>query len=455
MRFVPHDYQQEAIDHLLRNDGAALFLRMGGGKTVVTATALTYLLNEHAIDRVLIVAPLRVAEHTWPAEFRKWDHTRHIHPTLIRGTPAQRRKQIREAGPVSIINYENLAWLADAYKANWPFDVVVFDELSKMKSPRAKRWRSMKRALPQIKRVIGLTGTPAANGFLDLWAQVYLLDRGERLGKSMTSYKSRWFTSDYMGFNWTQRPGADKEIQDRIRDICLSIRTTYKDVPVVYNDLPVYLPPAIEENYRELEREMFLELASGGAVEAVSAATLTNKCQQLANGAMYLTDEMGNAGDVYEVVHDQKLEALESVVEEAAGQPVLVAYQYLHDRERILARFPQARHIRTGAEIDDWNARRLPIGLIHPASAGHGLNLQEGGSILVWFGLPWSLEAYEQTVARLARQGQTETVSVHRILAAGTVDATIAKRLESKCTVQEALLQALRERHPTLESSRD
>lgn len=449
MKFVPHSYQQDAIDHLLKHDGAALFVRMGGGKTVVTATVLTQLLNEGSAKRVLIVAPLRVAEHTWPAEFKKWDHTQHITPQLIRGTPKQRREQIRNAGQVSIINYENLAWLVDACGPRWPFDVVVLDELSRMKSVSAKRWKKLKKMLPKIKRVIGLTGTPAANGLMDLWAQVYLLDQGERLGRGFTSFKNRWFESDYFGYNWTLRANADQEIQKRISDICLSIKTTYAEMPVVVNDIPVQLPPAVADQYRSLEQQMFLEIGNG-AVEASSAAVLTSKCQQLAQGAMYLTDDLGQPTDEWALMHDAKLEALESVIEESAGNPLLVVYTFKHDSHRIKTKFRQARDIRTAQDIEDWNAGKIPVGLIHPASAGHGLNLQDGGSEMVWFGLTWSLEQYEQTVARLARQGQKNTVHVHRLIATGTVDELIIRRLESKCSVQEVLLQALRERNQEL-----
>lgn len=447
MRFEPHAYQRHAIEHVLEHPAAALFLDMGLGKTVITLTALTELLHDRfEVSKVLVIAPKRVAEDTWTREAVKWDHTRYLRVSTVLGTERQRLAALREPADIYAINRENVEWLVAHYGRRWPFDMVVIDELSSFKSPKARRFRALRRVRPLVRRIVGLTGTPAPNGLLDLWAQVYLLDQGERLGKTVTGYRTRYFEpSRYIAGGrpvaWTPVPGAEEAIYERLSDICLSMRAEdWLELPErIDNLIPVRLPAPAREAYERLERDYVLTYPDA-AVVAASAAALTGKLLQLANGAVY--DEHRGVREL----HEAKLDALQDVIEAANGKPVLVYYAYRHDLDRLRRRFPQARELRTADDIEAWNSGQVPMLLVHPASAGHGLNLQDGGHIAVWFGLTWSLELYQQANARLYRQGQMERVIVHHLVAEGTVDEDIMRVLTGKTFTQDALLEALKAR---------
>jgi SNF2 family DNA or RNA helicase len=448
VRWEPHEYQTRALRHLLDNPRAALWLDMGLGKTVVTLTAVRELLDALYVGKVLVVAPLRVALTTWPTEIAKWDHTRHLTYQVLRGTPKRRLQMLRDLPDITLVNYEQLQWLATVHRDTWPFDLGIFDESSKMKSSSSKRWRAVRKVLRYMDRVVLLTGTPAPNGLVDLWAQMYLLDFGRRLGATKTAFLDRWFQSDYMGWKWTAREGADAEIHARLADVCLSMRAAdYLTLPpVLYNVVPVLLDDAVQADYDELEREMLLEVArEGRAITAVNGAVLSMRLLQLVNGAVYLTDDDGNQNGEWEDIHDAKLDALADVLDEAGG-PVLLAYEYRCDLARILDRFPQARALDQDPNtVAAWNRGEIPLLVAHPASAGHGLNLQQGGSTVVWYGPTWNLEHYQQFNARLARQGQERPVIVHHLIAQGTIEERVLDVMQGKATVQEALLQAVRD----------
>lgn len=424
---------------------------MGLGKSVTTLTAIADLEASFDIDRVLIVAPLRVAHSTWPSEIAQWEHTQHLSARVIKGTPEKRSSiVIDDKSTIHIINRELVPWLVEFVRNSkimrergWPYDVVVIDEASSFKSHRTKRFKSVKKTLPRIDRLVELTGTPSSNGLLDLWAQIFLLDGGERLGKTFTSYRDRYFDSDYMGFKWTPKPGAKEAIYAKLQDICLTLAAAdYLDMPpLIENDVMVEMPATAKRQYAELERDFLVELEDD-TVEVFNAAALANKLLQFANGAVY---KEGDAGRETHTVHDAKLDALGEIVESAAGSPVLVAYNFQSDAARIAERFPNARLLdKDPATINAWNAGEIEMLVAHPASAGHGLNLQTGGNTLVWFGLNWSLELYQQFNARLHRQGQTKPVIAHRIMCADTADLTVAEALVSKDTTQRALLDALK-----------
>ncbi len=448
MRWEPHEYQRRALRHLLDNPRAALWLDMGLGKTVVTLTAIRDLLDSVSVRHVLVVAPLRVALTTWPTEIAKWGHTRHLTYQVLRGAPKQRLQMLRDLPDITLVNYEQLQWLATVHRDTWPFDMVVFDEASRMKSSSSKRWRATRKVLRYMDRVTLLTGTPAPNGLVDLWAQMYLLDFGRRLGATKTAFLERWFDSDYMGWKWTARELAGAEIHARLADVCLSMRAAdYLTLPpVLHNVVPVLLDDAVQADYEELEREMLLEVARAGrAITAVNGAVLSTRLLQLVNGAVYLTDDDGNPTREWEDIHDAKLDALADVLDEAGG-PVLLAYEYRCDLARILDRFSQARVLDQDPNtIAAWNRGEIPLLVAHPASAGHGLNLQQGGSTVVWYGPTWNLEHYQQFNARLARQGQERPVIVHHLIAQGTIEERVLDVMQGKATVQEALLQAVRD----------
>ncbi len=446
MKFEPYPYQQYAIDRILAQPEIALFLDMGLGKTVCTLTALAELMHDRFEScRVLVIAPLRVAEHTWPAEIEKWDHLRYLKPALVLGSKKKRLAALAAQADIWIINRENVDWLVKHYGKDWPFDTVVIDELSSFKSTRADRFRALRRVRPYIKRIIGLTGTPAPNGLIDLWPQIYLLDQGQRLGRTVSWYRESFFypeaSDGHIVYKWGLRPGAEAEIHSRLQDLCISMRATdWLDLPErVTVKQTVYLTPAARAVYKQMERDLVL-LFEEGAVTAANAAVLTGKLLQIANGAVYNEDRG------VQVLHDEKLAALRDLVEEAAGQPVLVFYQYQHDLERIQKSFSHTRTLKTARDIEEWNAGTILLLLAHPASAGHGLNLQAGGHIVVWFGLPWSLELYQQANARLHRQGQAESVIVHHLVAENTIDEDVLKALERKETGQNALLEAVKAR---------
>lgn len=446
MKYIPHAYQQYAKDKLIELPEAALFLDLGLGKTVTTLTAIDELMYDRfEVNRVLVIAPKRVAEDTWTTEAEKWDHLNHLKISRVLGSRKEREAALQEEADIYVINRENVVWLVERFRKNWPFDMVVVDELSSFKSNQAKRFKALRQVRPLIRRFVGLTGTPAPNGLLDLWPQMYLIDRGERLGKTISGYRNRYFypekSNGYVVYSYAPKPGAEEAIQKKIADICVSMKAedylAMQELTV--NDISVKLSASEMRLYRKLEREKLMEI-QGEEVTALTAASVYNKLLQMANGGIY-TD----AGDALEI-HRKKLEALEEIVDTAAGQPVLVFYNYRHDYTRLAECFPEARTLKNQQDIRDWNEGRIPILLAQPASMGHGLNLQAGGHIIVWYGLNWSLELYQQANARLYRQGQKNGVIIHRLIAKGTVDEDVIRRLESKDQTQGSLLQSLKAR---------
>ena len=446
MRFEPFPYQQEAIRRIIEQPAAGLFLDMGMGKTVITLTAINELMfDRFEVARVLVIAPKRVAETTWPDEVKAWDHLRHLRVSLVLGNERQRIEALRRQADIYVINRENVVWLVERLGRRWPFDMVVIDELSSFKSPSAKRFRALRKVRPLIKRIVGLTGTPAPNGLIDLWPQIYLLDQGERLGRTVTGYRERYFLPEKLDssrrivYTWKPKPGAEEAIYKKLADLCVSMKAEdWLALPErIDRVVTVKLPGEAYEQYRQMERDLLLPYADGDVV-ATTGATLAGKLLQMANGAVY--DEHGKV----RVIHEAKLDALEDVVEAANGRPVLVFYSYQHDLARIKARFPEARTLETERDVRDWNAGKVAIMLAHPAAAGHGLNLQAGGNIIAWFGLPWSLELYQQANARLYRQGQTRSVIIHHLVAQGTIDEAVMEALRAKKLTQESLLKAVK-----------
>ena len=446
MNYQPHEYQQYATDFIIKNPTAAVFLEMGLGKSVIALTAILELcLERFEISRVLVIAPLRVARDTWPAEIQKWDHLKDLTYSVAVGTANERRAALQQKTFVHIINRENVQWLIEDSGIPWQYDMVVIDELSSFKSHQSKRFKSLMKARPGVRRMVGLTGTPSSNGLMDLWSEFRVLDMGKRLGRFITHYREQFFEPDRRNgmqvFSYKPRAGAEREIYRRIGDITISMRSAdYLKMPeCVMNTVPVKLDSTEYEVYEEMESKMVTEL-DGVEIDAVNAAALTGKLCQLANGAIYTPD--GNT--VF--FHERKLDALEDLIEGANGKPVLVAYWYKHDLARIQERF-KVRELKSSKDITDWNAGKIPVAVIHPASAGHGLNLQAGGSTLIWFGLTWSLELYQQTNARLWRQGQqAETVVIHHIITRGTVDEDVMQSLSEKDRSQAALMRAVRAR---------
>lgn len=443
MKYKPHDYQTFATDFVLEHPACGLILDMGLGKSVITLTALwSLLLDSFDVGKVLVVAPKRVAENTWPAELKKWEHLDGLTWSLVLGSEKDRRAALQRRAKIYIINRENVTWLVDNYR--WDFDTLVIDELSSFKSSKAQRFRALKRVRPRISRVIGLTGTPQPNGLLDLWPQMYLLDMGKRLGRFVGGYRERFFLPDKRNreviYSYKPKEGAEEKIYELISDICISMKAAdYLDMPeLVSSQVEVKMNARERKLYEDFERDMVLHLKDGD-LDAVNAASLSGKLVQMANGAVY-----GENRKVH-LIHDRKLDALEDIIEAANGKPLLVAYWYKHDLERIRQRF-DVRTIDTPKDIADWNEGKIPVALIHPASAGHGLNLQDGGSTIVWFGLTWSLELYQQLNARLWRQGQRHTVVILHIVTEGTHDEDIIKALELKDMSQTALIAAVRAR---------
>ncbi|WP_418465703.1 SNF2-related protein [Dialister hominis] len=442
MKFLPHDYQKYAIEYIKSHPITALFLDMGLGKTVTTLTAIRDLMYDaFEVKRVLVVAPLRVARDTWPDELRKWDHLKDLTCSVVVGSVAERRRALQKKADIYIVNRENLVWLYEHCKM--PFDMVVLDELSSFKNHQAKRFRAIKALRPNVKRIVGLTGTPSGNGLMDLWAEFRILDMGERLGRYISQYRNLYFKPDKRNgmvvYSYKPLPGAEEAIYHQIADITVSMKATdYLEMPELVSVVKeVSLSEKEKKRYDELKKSLVLELP-GGEVTAANAASLTLKLSQMANGAIY-TD-----GKDVAAIHDRKLDALEDLVESANGKPVLVAYWFKHDKDRIRKRM-EARELKEPQDFTDWNAGKIPVALIHPASAGHGLNLQQGGSILIWFGLTWSLELYQQTNARLWRQGQAnKTVIIQHIVARDTLDERILKVLEHKDGTQAALIEAVK-----------
>ena len=443
MKYKPHDYQTFATDFVLEHPACGLILDMGLGKSVITLTALwSLLLDSFDVGKVLVVAPKRVAENTWPAELKKWEHLEGLTWSLVLGSEKDRRAALQRRAKIYIINRENVTWLVDNYR--WDFDTLVIDELSSFKSSKAQRFRALKRVRPRISRVIGLTGTPQPNGLLDLWPQMYLLDMGQRLGRFVGGYRERFFLPDKRNreviYSYKPKEGAEEKIYELISDICISMKAAdYLDMPELVSRQTVVQMNARERKlYDDFGRDMVLHLKDGD-LDAVNAASLSGKLVQMANGAV-----CGENRKVHHI-HDRKLDALEDIIETANGKPLLVAYWYKHDLERIRQRF-DVRTIDTPKDIADWNEGKISVALIHPASAGHGLNLQDGGSTIVWFGLTWSLELYQQLNARLWRQGQKHTAVILHIVTEGTHDEDIMKALELKDMSQTALIAAVRAR---------
>ncbi|WP_295241533.1 DEAD/DEAH box helicase [Veillonella sp.] len=442
MKFMPHDYQKYAIEYIKSHPITALFLDMGLGKTVTTLTAIRDLMYDaFEVKRVLVVAPLRVARDTWPDELRKWDHLKELTCSVVVGTVAERRQALQQDADIYIVNRENLAWLYENSRLD--FDMVVLDELSSFKNHQSKRFRAMKAMRPKVKRIVGLTGTPTGNGLMDLWAEFRILDMGERLGRYISQYRNLYFKPDKRNgmvvYSYKPLPGAEEAIYHQISDITVSMKATdYLEMPeLVSVAKEVRLSETEKKRYDELKKSLVLELP-GGEVTSANAASLTLKLSQMANGAIYTDDK--NVVNI----HDRKLETLEDLVESANGKSVLVAYWFKHDKDRIRERM-EARELKEPQDFADWNAGKIPVALIHPASAGHGLNLQQGGSILIWFGLTWSLELYQQTNARLWRQGQADkTVIIQHIVAKNTIDERILNVLKHKDGTQAALIEAVK-----------
>ena len=447
MKYDPHKYQSYATDFIINHPISAVFLEMGLGKSVITLTAIKELFEAEVICKVLVIAPLRVARDTWPSEIRKWDHLKDMRFAVAVGTEAERKAAILRNEPVTIINRENVDWLINKSGLPFDFDMVVIDELSSFKSYGAKRFKAMLKVRPFIKRIVGLTGTPSSNGLMDLWAEFRVLDYGKRLGRYITRYRLSYFTPDKRNaqivFSYRPLPGAEDAIYDKISDITISMKSVdYLDMPeCVINEVPVYMSPAEQSVYDSFREDMVTKLKDE-EIDAANAAVLSGKLLQMANGAVY--DEEGFSHHI----HDRKLDALEDLIEGANGKPVLVAYWYKHDLARIEQRLrslkiPYAK-LDSSDSIERWNNGEVPVMLIHPASAGHGLNLQAGGSTLIWFGLTWSLELYQQTNARLWRQGQKETVVLHHIVCRDTIDEDVMSALKRKEKVQSDLINAVK-----------
>lgn len=438
-----HYYQQFCVAFIQEHPVSAIFLDCGMGKTVITLTALNDLLfDSFEAHRVLVIAPLRVAYISWPDEFGKWEHLSELKYSLAVGTDAQRRAALMKPADIYIINRENVEWLVTRSGLPFDYDTVVVDELSSFKNHQAKRFRALMKVRPAVKRIIGLTGTPSSNGLMDLWAEFRLLDLGRRLGRFIGQYRSTFFEPDKRNgqviFSYKPKPGAEEAIYKQISDISISMKgSDYLKLPeLVMNEVPVRMSEDEMRHYQTMKEDMVLSL-KGKEIDAVNAAALSGKLLQMANGAVY-DDDRGVAH-----LHDCKLDALEDLIEAANGKPALVAYWYKHDLERIRKRFPVER-LDSSESINRWNNGEIPVAVIHPASAGHGLNLQTGGSTLIWFGLTWSLELYLQTNARLWRQGQKDTVVIHHIIAKGTIDEQVMKALRMKDKTQSALIDAVK-----------
>ena len=445
MKYQPHSYQEYAAAFIEAHPAACLLLDMGLGKTAITLSVINDLLfDSFEAHRILVIAPLRVARDTWPEELRKWEHLSCLEFTVAVGTEVERKAALWKRADIYIINRENVQWLIEESGLPFDYDMVVVDELSSFKSHQAKRFKSLMKVRPKVKRIVGLTGTPSANGLMDLWAEFRLLDLGQRLGRFIGNFRETYFTPDKRNqqviFSYKPKPGAEEAIYRQIADITISMKNTdYLKMPeLVMNEIPVQLSEREWQHYQTLKDEMVLSL-NGKDIDAANAAALSGKLLQLASGAVY-----GDEGAVIKI-HDRKLDALEDLIEAANGKPVLIAYWFKHDRARILERFP-AEQLDSEKSIRRWNAGEIPLALIHPASAGHGLNLQTGGSTIIWFSLTWSLELYQQTNARLWRQGQKETVVIHHLAAKDTIDEDVMAALAKKDAGQAALLQAVKAR---------
>lgn len=450
MEFCPHNYQRYCIDRIVSSSALALWLDMGLGKSVISLTAIADLkFNRFQVEKVLVIAPKKVAEATWQNEGRKWSHLQMLRFSTVLGSTKKRIIALNTPADIYVINRDNTQWLVDYYRNDWPFDMVVLDEATSFKNRAAKRFKALKSVQPHIKRIVELTGTPAPRSLMDLWAQVYLLDSGQRLGKTLGAFRERYFVPDKRNqiqvFTYKPKDGAEKAVEDLLSDICVSMKAAdYLDLPeMITDDIPVMLDPAAEKAYKQLERDALLRVDES-TIDAQTAAVLTNKLLQLCNGAVY--DETGKATEI----HKCKLEAFLELVEALDGQHALVFYNFQHDRDRIVSVLNKTKlrvRVFSGSQDeDDWNAGSIDILLAHPASCAYGLNLQQGGHHVIWFGLNWSLELVEQANKRLHRQGQKEPVIIHRLVVQNSMDEDVVKSLESKSETQESLLQSLKAR---------
>ena len=459
MIFKPHPYQQYCIDKVIQNNALGLFLDMGLGKTIITLTAINELKYGYFdINKVLVIAPKKVAEATWQREAAKWDNTKHLKMVTVMGTAAKRLEALKEQGDIYVISRDNVKWLVDTVRHAWPFDMVVVDEFSSFKSHTAKRFKALAAIRPRIKRLVGLTGTPSPNSLLDLWAQVYLLDAGLRLGKKITAYRDRFFVPGRRNreviFDYKPKPGAREDILQRIGDICISMKSEdYLQLPdIIYNTVPVVLDAKARKAYDTMERNMVLEVSDSEAIDAPSATALSNKLQQLANGAIY------NEFHEWTEIHTCKLDAFMELVESLAGKHVLVFYSFISDLERMQAALSKTGLIvkKLAGPEDEiaWNEGKIDILLAHPASAAYGLNLQEGGNHIIWYGLTWNLEQYLQANKRLHRQGQKEKVIIHQLVTEGTRDEDLVRALDRKEGAQAYVLESLKARINNIHNSR-
>lgn len=450
MKFIPHPYQQYCIAQAIQKPALGLFLDMGLGKTIITLSVINELkYGRFQVRKVLVIAPKKVAEATWQREAAKWDNVKHLRFSTVLGSQAKRIRALNTPADIYIINRENVVWLVDYYKNDWPFDMVVCDEFSSFKSHSAKRFKALAAIRGHINRIIGLTGTPSPNGLDDLWSQVYLLDQGQRLGRYYTHFRERYFEpgkrSREVIYQYDPKDGAEAAILEKISDICISMKAAdYLQLPkIIYDDIPVVLDAKAKKAYTELERKMILELPDD-VIDVTSAAALSNKLQQLANGAIY------NDEHDWHAIHSCKLEAFMELIEQLNGQHALVFYNFQHDRERLqelLAKSKLRVRVFSGAQDEaDWNVGKVDILLAHPASTAYGLNLQDGGHHVIWFGLNWSLELYQQANKRLHRQGQEQPVIVHHLICVGTRDEDLADALSRKDKSQEWVLQSLKAR---------
>ena len=441
-----HNYQKYSVDFIINHPAAALLLDCGCGKTVITLTAVNDLMfDRFEVHKVLIIAPLRVARFSWGAEIRKWEHLRNLRYSIVVGTEKERRDALQQKADIYIINRENLPWLIENSK--FDYDMVVVDELSSFKNHQAKRFKAFMKVRPQVKRIVGLTGTPSSNGLMDLFAEFKLLDMGQRLGRFIGQYRSAYFQPDKMNgmvvYSYKPLPGAEEKIYEKISDITISMKATdHLQMPeLIMSRCEVELSPKERQKYEQLKKDLVLPV-DDEEITAANAAALSGKLCQLANGAIYDDDKRAVQ------IHDRKIDALEDIIESMNGRPMLVAYWFKHDYDRIAERLSELKvpfaKLDTDESIEKWNRGEIPVALIHPASAGHGLNLQSGGSTLVWFGITWSLELYQQTVARLWRQGQKQTVVVQHIIAKNTIDENIMAALEKKEHTQSALIDAVK-----------
>lgn len=461
MEFKPHDYQAHCIQKIEEIPKVGLFLDMGLGKTVTTLTAIKDLkYNRFEVRKVLVIAPKKVAEGTWSKEKDKWDHTKMLRVSQVLGSQAKRIRALNTPADLYIINRENVVWLVDYYRNAWPFDMVVVDESSSFKSHKAKRFKALASVGNMISRMVELTGTPSPNGLEDLWAQIYLLDGGERLGKRYTQFRERYFQPDRRGpdgmvYSYEAKPGTQESILEKISDICISMKAEdYLQLPdIIFHEIPVELDPKARKSYLELERKMVLELPEEEEqISVTSAAALSNKLLQLGNGAIYDEDRQ------YYEIHNCKIEAFLELVESLQGKPVLVFYNFKHDRSRILKALEKlklrVRELKTTEDEDDWNNGKIDVLLTHPASSAYGLNLQQGGNHVIWFGLTWNYELYTQANKRLHRQGQTEKVIIHHLICSGTRDEDAMEALQRKDDIQGWVMQSLKARIKAVKEGR-